>query len=282
MIQRNLIHTIINFAENDLSFGLHNDQTNNRVNDVGSGLEKFIKHLFTGSAEMNEVNLDRIFSHQGEKNHPPDLILRGGDAFEIKKIETPFSDIQLNSSPPRAKLYVDDPKITKSCRTCEDHDWEEKDLFYVIGHTNNDRVQSIFFVQGSCIAPPREIYERVSSAIIDAVLTEVDGLEPAETKELARFNGIDPLRRTKLRVRGMYLLENPFSIWKEFCNFGDERTVAMNFLLKENKYSEFPALDQSRLEQIEDLKTESIKIPSPSSVNDNLNCKFLTISKTVE
>lgn len=42
-----------------------------------------------------------MLSHQGNKNHPPNFIIRGGDAIEVKKIESKNRNIALNSSFPK-------------------------------------------------------------------------------------------------------------------------------------------------------------------------------------
>ncbi len=66
---------------------------NNRANNMGDGLEEFIKDIFAGTInETNEQNrlaiFSQIYSYSGNKNNPPDLILKNSDAIEIKKLES--------------------------------------------------------------------------------------------------------------------------------------------------------------------------------------------------
>ena len=53
---------------------------NNRANNMGAGLEEFIKDIFAGTInETNEQNrlttFSQTYSYSGNKNNPPDLIL---------------------------------------------------------------------------------------------------------------------------------------------------------------------------------------------------------------
>jgi hypothetical protein len=107
----------------------YRSKSQNRINAVGDALEEYIKDIFANT--IDETNLDRktdrysqVFSWQGSQNNPPDLIIRNGDAVEVKKIGTVNSQIALNSSFPKAKLFSNDSMIALDCRNCED--WTEK------------------------------------------------------------------------------------------------------------------------------------------------------------
>ena len=61
---------------------------NNRANNMGDGLEAFIKDAFADTfTETNEqIKLETfssVYSYGGNKNNPPDLILTNSDAIEI-------------------------------------------------------------------------------------------------------------------------------------------------------------------------------------------------------
>ena len=105
----------------------------NRINNVGEGLENFIKNAFANTfTEENEMlrlqNFSEIYSWLGNQNHPPDLMIKDGDAIEVKKIQSPLNDLALNSSYPKSTLLSSSKLITNDCRNCED--WKEKDLLY--------------------------------------------------------------------------------------------------------------------------------------------------------
>ena len=106
----NIIKAFINIVNNYETNVQTLTQGNNRANNMGEGLENYIKDVFANT--LNEEDsatklemLSKIFSYQGNKNNPPDLILKNSDAIEIKKIESKNSAIALNSSYPKAKLF---------------------------------------------------------------------------------------------------------------------------------------------------------------------------------
>lgn len=110
---------------------------NNRMNNMGEGLETYIKNAFANVLRESDetTKLQKIsdsFSYTGNKNNPPDMMLRDGDAIEVKKIESPNTNLQLNSSHPKSQLLSTNGKISQTCRKCED--WTNKDLIYAIGY----------------------------------------------------------------------------------------------------------------------------------------------------
>ena len=50
-----------------------------------------------------------VFSYLGNTSNPPDMIIKDGDAIEVKKIEG-FNTLMLNSSYPKQKLYSSSPE----------------------------------------------------------------------------------------------------------------------------------------------------------------------------
>ncbi len=65
---------------------------NNRANNMGDALEAYVKDLFAGTFSLPDgtrrlQKIEEAFSYLGNKNNPPDMMLRGGDAT-IPWIET--------------------------------------------------------------------------------------------------------------------------------------------------------------------------------------------------
>ena len=93
----------------------------NRANNMGDALEHFIKDSFANSYGLDEADAMRAhsetFAYLGNQNNPPDAILRGGDAIEVKKIESPTSALALNSSYPKAKIYRESTMLTTACKS---------------------------------------------------------------------------------------------------------------------------------------------------------------------
>ena len=82
----------------------------NRANAVGNALEMYIKDLFANTLLCNDEYsklhaYNEVFSYTGNQNNPPDIILRNGDAVEVKKVQTNANALALNSSYPKDKLY---------------------------------------------------------------------------------------------------------------------------------------------------------------------------------
>jgi len=211
----NLLIALKNIVDKPVTNLVSHYSSSNRMNNMGEALELYVKDIFCNSleietlAEKNEI-FSKYFSYIGNQNNPPDLMIKGGDAIEVKKIESLNSGIALNSSYPKNKLYSDSAMITKACRECEE--WTEKDLLYVVGVTKNDILKSLWFVYGDCYAASSDCYERIRTKISSG-LRELADVEFSETNELGRVNRVDPLGITYLRIRGMWHIENPNKVF---------------------------------------------------------------------
>lgn len=248
-----IIDAIINMLNKPI-FDLKKEYINerNRANNVGEALEEYVKDLFADTIDLENSckRLERfqdIFSYVGNQNNPPDFILKGGDAVEVKKIENPNSSLALNSSYPKHKLYSSSPMITKACRYCEN--WDTKDILYSVGVAGSDmnKLSSLAFVYGEDYAASEEIYEKIRQKIKSGVTTIPD-VEFQDTKELGRVNRVDPLGITYLRIRGMWGIENPFKVFEYVYN----REVDFDFnfmaIINEKKWNSL-----SRTQELKDL-----------------------------
>lgn len=115
----NIIDAIVHLVTNPKLELKSYSESHNRANSMGEALEEYIKDLFAGTVNEENLNirnqkLSEVFSYLGNQNNPPDSMLRGGDAIEVKKIESNDSSLALNSSYPKAKLFSDSPMIKKS------------------------------------------------------------------------------------------------------------------------------------------------------------------------
>ena len=162
----NILKAFVNIINNYQTAVNSFTSGNNRANNMGDGLEEYIKNAFADTiSETDEQSklekFSQIYSYSGNKNNPPDLILKNSDAIEIKKLESHSTTIALNSSYPKSKLYSNSTMITTACRNCET--WTQKDMLYVIGNVpkNTNQLQSLWFVYGDCFCADKEIYERI-------------------------------------------------------------------------------------------------------------------------
>ncbi len=249
----------------------------NRANNMGDALEEYIKDAFAETISEKNENLrnekiHRVFSYVGNQNNPPDIILRGGDAVEVKKIQSKSSGLALNSSYPKNKLYLDDTRIIDACRKCEK--WTEKDIVYAVGYVNDNRLKYLWFVYGDCYAANRAIYQRIANTISSG-LANISDIELAETNELGGIKKVDPLGITNLRIRGMWHIENPCKVFSYIIKENKDSDFKMYCLMKTDKYNSFDLKDKEALESLKSLKINNVKIKNPDNPAQLLDCKFM-------
>ena len=254
-----------------------------RINAIGELLEFYIKDSITGSftkkQEEKEVEYSKVFSYLGNQNNPPDLIIKNGDAFEIKKIEGKNSAIALNSSYPKNKLYASDYRITSACRSCEIKEWKEKDFFYIIGQVNKGLLKTLVIIQGECYCAEPEIYQKLYDPLkeeIDLILS-TGGFEKGETKELGKVKKIDPLGITDLRIRGMWDIQNPIKVFSNIINIEDKNEFSLYTIMTQNKYLSLPKDERETLEKQNNIEIKDIKIKNPNNPAKLLDAKLISL-----
>ena len=255
---------------------------NNRANNMGAGLEEFIKDIFAGTInETNEQNrltkFSQTYSYSGNKNNPPDLILQNSDAIEIKKLESHNTAIALNSSYPKAKLFSNSSMITTACRNCEPN-WIVKDMLYVIGNVpkNTNSLKSLWFVYGDCFSADKEVYERIKDTISTGI-TSIPNVEFTETNELGKVKKVDPLGITDLRIRGMWHIENPTRIFDYISSYDETKSFQLICLMKKEKYEFMPLADRQIIENLDNqnASVNDVKIKNPNNPVQLMDGKLL-------
>lgn len=280
-------NNILSAISNIISFGTYDLRTYAssyliRINAVGEQLEYYIKDAVAGSLSLpqNEkaAAYERVFSYLGNQNHPPDMIIKGSDAFEIKKTESKESSLQLNSSPPKDRLLASDIRITNACRGCEEKRWNEKDLFYVIGHAKKGKIKYLFFIQGTCYSAGHDIYDKIHAPIkreVDSVLDSLS-LEKGKTVEIGKVKKVDPLGITELRIRGMWTIQNPLKVYTHFCKIEDNEKFHLFAMMKKDKYESFSDEDIKKLEKNPRVKIADIKIKDPNNPAKLIETKLIS------
>lgn len=277
---KNIIDAIINIVKNPILELKEYSISHNRANSMGEALEEYIKDVFSGTLFEKDENkrmeiISEVFSYLGNTNNPPDSILRGGDAIEVKKIENKSSSLALNSSYPKAKLYSNSSMITDACRSCEK--WEEKDIIYTIGTCEKNKLTSLIFVYGEDYAAENKIYENVKNKIKLGIET-INDLEFSETNEIGRVNRVDPLGITYFRIRGMWGIENPVKVFDYIYKRDDSKQFNFMALINEDKYFSF-----SNTKELEDLEKENknleikdVRIKNPNNPAQLKKAKLIT------
>ena len=242
---------------------------NNRANNMGVGLEHYIQNMFASTQDMADETLrleqlSKIYSYQGNKNNPPDLMLKNSDAIEIKKLESKNSAIALNSSYPKAKLYADSPMITKACKACEA--WTEKDMLYTVGYTQKTTLKSLWLVYGDCFCADKETYERIKNTISQGINT-IPNVEFTETNELGKMKKVDPLGITDLRIRGMWHTDNPNKIFSYIYEYDENAEFQCITLLEKERYDALPNTDKEAIEALsnDNITIKDVRIKNPNN-----------------
>lgn len=280
----NILEAIVNISNlisleiNEVIFG------SNRANNAGEGLESFIKDAFSNSfgadIKTREQNFRASFSYKGTKMRPPDLIIKNGDAIEVKKVENEKKDLQLNSSHPKQKLFAKSPFVNKYCKNCEDLPWNVKDIIYAIGHIpkGSKKLSSLWLTYGTIYAAEEEVYTSIKHTVT-AILEESPKFNFSETKELGRINEVDPLNITKMRIRGMWLIQPPLKVYEYVYTYQPHLNFQLIALVPLFKYKSFPEDSRNKIENSnnKNLNIQDIEIKDPNNPFKYIPCKLITI-----
>lgn len=276
----NILIAIKNLVENPIIALTAHYSGRNRVNGVGNALEVYIKDLFANTLlfedEYSRLNLyNEVFSYTGNQNNPPDIILKNGDAIEVKKVQGNASALALNSSYPKDKLYANSTMITKECKNCEK--WDVKDIVYIVGNTSDTHLKELWFVYGDCYAANKDIYERIKNTVVDG-LHSIHCIELAETNELGKIKKIDPLGITDLRVRGMWSIFHPKKVFEYLPKQNKVSDFKFFCVMKVDKFEQFSEEDKKNLLALKDNKNffiHDIQIRNPNNPSQLIPVKFM-------
>lgn len=286
-METNIIKAIINMVQNPIAELKSYYKSINRANGMGESFEEFVKDIFANTiTETDEQKrlkeISKAFVYLGNQNNPPDSILRGGDAIEVKKIESERrlsnSSIPLNSSYPKAKLCADSSMITSECRNCEH--WKEKDIIYAFGVISKNSLINFAMVYGVDYAAESQIYERIRETIVDGIKALPD-VEFAETNELARINRVDPLGITYFRIRGMWGIENPFKVFNYIYKRDADKDFNFMALINTDKYISLQYTDEleSLSKRNTNLEIKDVEIKDPNNPAKLKKAKLITFNR---
>jgi len=283
-METNLLKAIKNIVQNPNNDLVSQYRSLNRMNSMGEALEFYVKDIFSGLLSENDLTkkeqaYSQFFSYLGNQNNPPDIIIKNGDAIEVKKhLGIRPNGLALNSSYPKDFLYSDSPMITTACKECEE--WSKKDLLYVVGSILDNKIKSLWFVYGNCYAASREVYEKIKNAITEGVNSLPD-IEFGETNELGRVNKVDPLGITDLRIRGMWAIKHPIKVFDYIPEISFDADFKVNAILLTSKYDSFPKEDRTEIEALvsDNFIIKDIQIKSPNNPAKFLDAKLIRFSK---
>lgn len=275
----NILKAILNITQNPVVELNNTYAGRNKINNAGEALEAYVQDAFADTIKETDLQkrnqaITNTFSYLGNQNNPPDIILKDGDAIEVKKIQSKTSAIALNSSYPKHKLYSTDPRITEACKACEN--WDVKDIIYAVGVTSDKSLNHLWFVYGDCYAASKEIYARIGEKIKNGVL-EISDIQFTKTKELGRINKVDPLGITNLRIRGMWHIDNPFKVFKNVYLADKANVFNLSCIMRKDKFDLFSNADKTEIISHSDIKISDIRIKNPDNPAQLLDAKLITL-----
>ncbi len=279
-MQATAVDAIVNLVRSPVVTLGREYRSRNRANSMGEALEEYVKDLFAGTFGFEEhERLERFaqtFSYLGNNSNPPDAMLRGGDAIEVKKIESLDASLALNSSHPKHTLRADSPMISDACRDAEQ--WKEKDMLYVVGVVQNSMLRHLAMVYGLDYCASEDCYRGLKTRISQGV-NAIEGVDFAPTRELGRINRVDPLGITYMRIRGMWGIENPWSAFGYVYRRDMRKRLNFMCLVNREKWERIP--NRERLGDIAranpglTLSDVRIKNPdNPARLNDAVLISF--------
>ena len=285
LMKSNIIRAIINLVNNPVTLVSPSLKSSNRVNNIGESLEEYVKNVFSNTFSETDYSKklekwNQCFSYFGNQNNPPDfMLINGGDAIEVKKLESKKSDLALNSSYPKAKLFSNSPMITESCKTCEK--WDVRDIIYISGVVKNKNLLTLTMVYGVDYAATASVYERIRDLVKDGIAA-TPTIEFAETNELGRVNKVDPLGITYMRIRNMWHIKNPLNVFDYVYTENSSKAFSFMALINNEKYESFELGDRLELEKLsqkcKNLKIDDVKIKNPNNPVQLKEAKLITFS----
>ena len=268
----NVLSAIGNIVQyNKFDLGKYKSKSSIKINAVGDLLEFYLKDAFCNSFDTSYSSKHKFYndtlSYGGNQNNPPDFILKNGDAFEVKKIESFSSSLALNSSHPKDTLHISDPRINKECRKVLKNEGSPKDIFYVIGNVKNKKISYLYFVHGKCYCADKEIYLKTDEGVKNGInsLLNSEGIEHAPTNELGRINRVDPLGITYFRMRGMWGIENPVKVFNYIHKMKKSTQFEIVALILKKKFDSYSEDSKNLIRSQKKIAIANVKIKDPNN-----------------
>ena len=270
------------------------------MNARGVTLEHFVRDAFAGTFGNpggSQRWSNTCFSYLGGGNTPPDMILKGSDAIEVKK-ENHVCKLQLNSSFPMDKLHRNNPKLSKAASDCDGGNWVSKDILYVIGTDPKAQLgpKKLWMIYGDCLCPNVQVFRTLEQKVKTAVQA-IPNYNWIQTNELAKAKNVDPLGTADLRVRAMWMLKHPNDLFKhcvstciqqngsnyanpQIFTFNRNATFQMYVLMTLSKFNSLPQVDKQNILKLRNdkLLIEDVAIADPNNPAVALNCKLICYS----
>jgi hypothetical protein len=277
------IKNISDFKTNNIR-GYLKEHATPQIKTVREQMAYYVKDAISGafkSAKDKKPKLnDEIFSYLGNKNKPPDMILKGSDALIIKTIKTTKGSLTITNNPPKDRLTWKDPWIIKNCRNVDGGQWHSKDIFYVTGWIERGKIKYLYFVQGRCYASEAKVYNKKIEGIkktIEEYLVSA-GLKTNYTIGLGKVTNMDPLGITNLTIRSIWKIQNPLRAFSEIYSYDRKQEFILIALMLKNKFDSYPKKDIDAMIGDKQIKLRDVKIKNPNNPAKKIDTKLITTS----
>ena len=91
---------------------------------------------------------------------------------------------------------------------------------------------------------------------------------------LGGAKGVDSLKITTLRVRGMWVIKHPQKVFSKLIQDWVDNEFEVKALIPKDIFENLPQSSRKRLEDSL-LKKEEIKLPDPTNRAENIDCFFI-------
>lgn len=122
-------------------------------------------------------------------------------------------------------------------------------------------------------------YKRLKDTI-KAGVNAIENVEFAETRELGRINRVDPLGITYLRIRGMWGIENPWTVFNYIYHRDMRKRLNFMCIINNQKWETLPntgrLIDLSKIDPR--LKLSEVKIHDPNNPARLNEAKLITFT----
>lgn len=274
------IKNISDLENNNLSDYFESYST--KIENVRQQIEYYLKDAISETLKSAQEKkprdrYKRIFSYIGNKNSPPDLIIKNGDAFVIKKNQTLKASLNLGNSPPKDCLTWNDPWIIKNCRKVDGGQWDKKDIFYVAYMVERAKLRYLYFIQGRCFIAEKEVYNQTIQNLKKIIESHIKskGLDTTLTSGLGKINKIDPLEVTTLRIRDVWKIKNPIKIFSDIYKYTKNQEFILIALMLKNKFESFPKKDTKKILTDKLIKIRDEKIKNPNNPTEIIDAKLI-------
>lgn len=251
------------------------------ANAAGDSLEYFIKDMYCTEAqryqflEEKERVYDTYLSWKGDSKHFPDFIVKNGVGVEPKKVNgTSRGNLALNSSFPKDYIYPKSQNVPYI-----DEVWEKKDVVYVVGNLerSGDKLLTLWIAYGNTFIADNSSYLQTKETIVEKI-KEITTLQFVPSIELGRATKVDPLALTNLRLRGMWELAHPTTVFQKFLTMDKIPIGAtkINLVILKKDYDKITKPQEfSNYLSSKKMIINEVKIPDPNNPLEVLDALIL-------